>query len=199
MNTSIFIKKYCKPTIGSADVKSLDGLMSHIVDYETIREYLVAIPYKDYLQTFYWKSVSKYVRSKFNSCKCGVRNNLHVHHNTYKYIGIEHLHISSLDVLCDKCHSLIHSCEGAPKSKDRGIGYEAVRDDNLQKYNKIKVNKRKQESTGKTQNQLLCELYVKHRLYGDLKRFRKQKNLPKDQQLTAKQKWVIINKLSSVN
>jgi len=199
MNTSTFIKRYCKPTIGSADIKSLDKLMEHIVDYEVIREYLVAIPYKDYLRTFYWKSVSKYVRSKFPSCKCGVREKLHVHHNTYQYIGIEHLHISCLEVLCDKCHSLIHSCEGAPESKDRGVGYVVTKDDNLQKYNKIKVNKRKQKPTGKNQNVILCELYVKYRMYDKLKKFKAMSKLPKDKQYTAQQKYLMINELIKDN
>lgn len=195
MNTSIFIKKYCKPTLDSATIYSLDKMMSHIVDYETIREYLVAIDYQDYLKTLYWKSISKYIRSKFDSCKCGVKDKLHVHHNTYKYVGIEHLHINCLDVMCDKCHSLIHSCEGAPKSIDRGVGYVASLDSNAQKYNQIKLNRKKQKPTGKNQNKMICELYVKHRMYDELKKFKAMAKLPKSEQMTVKQKWAIINEL----
>jgi hypothetical protein len=47
----------------------------------------------------------------------------------------------------------------------------------------------------KTQNQLLCQLYVKNQLYDELKRFKAQQKLPREQQMTIKQKWTIINEL----
>ena len=197
MNTSSFIKKYCKPTTRTVTEDYLEHMMSHIVDYETIREYLCAIEYKTYLQTLYWKAVSKYVRSKFKECKCGSVENLHVHHNTYMYIGIEHLHINCLEVLCESCHSLIHSCEGAPKSSDRGVGYVPDKDYQVQKYNSIKVKKKsKKQPSGKSQNKLLIELYVKHRMYKELKEFKANQRLPKEDRMSNKQKYLIIKELS---
>lgn len=196
MNTSKFIKKYCKPTTKTVTEDYLNHMMSHIVDYETIREYLVAIDYQDYLKTLYWKAISKFVRSKFKECKCGNKEKLHVHHNTYKYIGIEHLHINCLEVLCESCHSLIPSCEGAPKSKDKGVGYVPDKDNEVKKYNSLKVKKKsKNKPSGKSQNKLLIELYVKHRMYKDLRVFSDNQKLPKEKQLTTKQKWVMINEL----
>jgi len=175
LNTKDFIKRYCKATTESVHENSLNEMMSHIVDYETIREYLIAIPYEKYLQTLYWKSISKFVRSKYTSCKCGSKENLHVHHNTYIYVGIEHLHINCLEVVCDKCHSLIHSCEGAPKSKDRGLGYEDKKDKLLKKYNSIRVNRRKQKPSGKSQNQLFIELCRATGELETLRSFKKRK------------------------
>ena len=47
----------------------------------------------------------------------------------------------------------------------------------------------------KTQNKLLIELYVKNQLYDELKRFKAQQKLQREQQMTIKQKWAIINDL----
>ena len=47
----------------------------------------------------------------------------------------------------------------------------------------------------KSQNELLCQLYVKNQLYEELKLFKAQQKLPREQQITTKQKWTIINNL----
>ena len=47
----------------------------------------------------------------------------------------------------------------------------------------------------KTQNQLLIELYVKHRMYKELREFKRSLKLPKADRMTTKEKWTIINEL----
>ena len=142
MNTNDFIEKYSTATRSLIIPKDFDEMTSYIVNYEKIRRSLLSLEYKEYLRTDYWRIISCFMRSKFHKCKCGRNDNLHVHHNTYKYIGIEHLHANCLEVLCESCHSLIHSCEGAPKSKDKGKGYKSHKDKELLTYEKRVHNKK---------------------------------------------------------
>jgi len=47
----------------------------------------------------------------------------------------------------------------------------------------------------KSQNATLCQLYVKHRMYKELKEFKASSKLPESERMTVKQKWVIISEL----
>tara|TARA_R100000152_G_C6736643_1_gene160760 strand:+ start:74 stop:667 length:594 start_codon:yes stop_codon:yes gene_type:complete len=82
----------------------------------------VADNYQEYLRTNHWKALKKrfYKSQLFKSNKkcgeawgmdsscmsCRCKNNLQVHHNTYKRLGQEYLR--DLVALCDKCHQAVH-------------------------------------------------------------------------------------------
>ena len=73
----------------------------------TIQE-LKDMPYKEYLQTDHWKSVRKQAlfRAKYKCQLCSNKENLNVHHNTYKNRGEEK--DEDLIVLCQNCHGKFH-------------------------------------------------------------------------------------------
>lgn len=82
--------------------------------------------YKAYLLTDHWKDVRKrYWKSKLHNhtCyACGSKQNLQVHHKTYKRIGQEYLR--DLCLLCGDCHRQAHQIE---KTRDKGILYGAAK------------------------------------------------------------------------
>lgn len=69
---------------------------------------LITMPYKKYLQSPHWKQTRAvaihYAGYKCNYC--GEKENLQVHHNTYRHKGYERP--EDLDVVCRSCHSRIH-------------------------------------------------------------------------------------------
>ncbi len=73
--------------------------------------------YKEYLNSEHWKIIRE-ARLKIdnNECKfCGSKNDLHVHHLTYKNKGNEKMY--DLITLCKKCHLKLHEVieENIPK------------------------------------------------------------------------------------
>lgn len=70
------------------------------------------MPYRDFLQTPYWRLVSDEVKSERKVCQmCGSSKNLEVHHTTYDIRGDEPRHMDKLQLLCHKCHSKVHGKE----------------------------------------------------------------------------------------
>ena len=75
--------------------------------------------YQDYLQTPYWKEVSRAVKKRFG-WRCGVCNsplNLCAHHRTYEHRGKELDHLDDLICLCKKCHRTFHAVEREESQK----------------------------------------------------------------------------------
>lgn len=71
---------------------------------------LSALPYKEFLQSDYWKDVRATVLKR-DSDKCSICNHIggiDVHHRTYANHGSEHLHLEDLVSLCHNCHQLFH-------------------------------------------------------------------------------------------
>jgi len=59
-------------------------LSTNFISKET-KEKLAKMPYKDFLQTIYWRVVSRYVKWKNPTCSlCGSNQNLNVHHKPMK-------------------------------------------------------------------------------------------------------------------
>jgi hypothetical protein len=71
------------------------------------------ISYDDYLKTAHWKDVrKKYWNGKLHNKTCyvcGSKNNLQVHHKSYRRIGHEYLR--DLCLLCNACHKETHRLE----------------------------------------------------------------------------------------
>lgn len=80
--------------------------------FEQGKEYLCALPYREFLKTEYWRSVKLAVyRIRGRACgKCGKnRGTIDVHHKSYAHHGEELTHLDDLILLCRKCHGLAHS------------------------------------------------------------------------------------------
>lgn len=81
---------------------------------EDIIQYIKKIPYKDFLQTPYWKTISDYKKYKQDyTCElCGTKkfkNKLNTHHPTYDIRGEELFYLDKLKVLCNICHEKFHN------------------------------------------------------------------------------------------
>jgi ribosomal protein L34E len=75
--------------------------------------------YQDYLQTPYWKEVSRAVKKRYGF-RCGVCNSpldLCAHHRTYEHRGKELDHLDDLICLCKKCHRTFHAVEREESQK----------------------------------------------------------------------------------
>jgi hypothetical protein len=87
-------------------------------------ERLKRLPYKRFLQTDYWLTVSSYVKQRDNNkcVQCGETRNLNVHHLTYDNRGYEYrTHETDLITLCEECHSAIHNIKIKPSKKPKRI------------------------------------------------------------------------------
>jgi hypothetical protein len=77
--------------------------------------------YNDYLKTEHWRIFKEnFLASKSSKKKCyccGNKNNLQIHHKTYKRIGFE----KNADVIevCDNCHRMVH--EMLKNNPDRSV------------------------------------------------------------------------------
>ncbi len=69
------------------------------------------MPYRDYLQTPYWKAVAHQARrrAQFKCGLCGESAPLSVHHRTYENRGSEAEHLTDLIALCSGCHETFHA------------------------------------------------------------------------------------------
>jgi len=68
------------------------------------------LPYKEFLQTDYWKKVrAKVLERDGNKCIiCKGTYILQVHHDSYKHHGDEMNHLEDLMTLCKNCHKEHH-------------------------------------------------------------------------------------------
>lgn len=66
--------------------------------------------YKKYLHSKHWKTTKfiVYATQKHNCIFCGDKQNLNIHHKTYKNKNIGCEALSDLSVLCKECHFLWH-------------------------------------------------------------------------------------------
>jgi 5-methylcytosine-specific restriction endonuclease McrA len=69
------------------------------------------LPYKEYLETDYWKELKKRVLQDANyTCSfCHERNlEMQVHHRSYEHKGYFLEELKDLIVLCEDCHDNVH-------------------------------------------------------------------------------------------
>lgn len=81
--------------------------------------------YQQYLQTDYWKEVSRLVkvRAGFRCQLCNSQLDLVAHHRCYDHRGDEMNHLDDLVCICQRCHTAVH-CKApaqAPQPKERLI------------------------------------------------------------------------------
>ena len=77
---------------------------------EDAQKIINAMPYRDFLLTPYWQSISMYIRCRDKkTCQlCGSKKRLNVHHLTYDHHGDELNHLNDLMCVCSKCHKELH-------------------------------------------------------------------------------------------
>jgi hypothetical protein len=78
-------------------------------NFQQYVQHLKSLPYREYLQTEHWKTLSTRARKNaYYRCQlCNSRDHiLNTHHRTYERRGCEYL--SDLIVLCEPCHEHFH-------------------------------------------------------------------------------------------
>ena len=81
-------------------------------EQECIVTYLRELPYKTFLKTRYWYAVRLKIQANAGGrcALCGSSaTRKEIHRETYEHRGSEHLHLQDLQLLCDRCHGLIHA------------------------------------------------------------------------------------------
>lgn len=71
---------------------------------------LQRLPYKEYLHTKHWKTISNECKRRASHrCQlCGSNEELHAHHRTYEHKGNFKKEILDLICICKTCHSIFH-------------------------------------------------------------------------------------------
>lgn len=95
---------------GGANPFKIWDVLEHRVNVESLAFGLKRMPYRFFLETAYWFSVSMVAKSRAGMrCQvCNSPDSIQVHHRTYDNHGYEHRNMSDLVVLCDNCHGLFH-------------------------------------------------------------------------------------------
>ena len=95
------------------------------------------IDYNKYLKSDYWQDIREQILKRDNyTCKlCNSENNLHVHHQSYEFLGNENL--DELITLCNKCHFYIHKI-------NRNLNYTTYQKCN--EYNRVSQQKEKEDN-----------------------------------------------------
>jgi hypothetical protein len=110
LNTSIEDYKYT--------LRSWNFLNTPNVNHRKIKIELKKLSYDDFLLTWYWRTISNFLRKRDKKCKlCNSTENLLAHHKTYSHHGDELHHLNDLVVVCDKCHKEIHNKKKKKKIK----------------------------------------------------------------------------------
>jgi hypothetical protein len=78
-------------------------------DWETIAYYIKKMPYQEFLNTKYWKTITRQKKYFEPRCKkCGRIERLETHHPDYDIRGYEMYRMNELVVLCHGCHTNEH-------------------------------------------------------------------------------------------
>jgi len=66
--------------------------------------------YATFLKTSYWRAIKEYCHKRaYSECEaCGSKDNIEVHHMTYKHARRELFYLDDLIVLCRRCHAEAH-------------------------------------------------------------------------------------------
>lgn len=72
---------------------------------------VLGMSYEDYLKSEYWIKIKKKARLRLNyqECEyCGIRQDIQLHHSTYKWLGDEKNELRSVNSFCKEHHNKIH-------------------------------------------------------------------------------------------
>lgn len=83
---------------------------------EEVHRRLAALPYRDFLRSWYWDACrsEELSRAGYRCRRCRAEKvRLQVHHIDYDHRGREHEHIEDLRAVCDNCHVKAHQLGGS--------------------------------------------------------------------------------------
>lgn len=114
-NTLAYIENFLTPekdwdkSISTSMRMSL--ICSRNVDWEFLSSHIRSMDYQSFLKTLYWKEVAQTSKKRagYRCQVCNSREQLAVHHRSYRIHGFEHAHLNELTVLCKACHSCFHN------------------------------------------------------------------------------------------
>lgn len=114
--TNLFTLCFLNPGIKWYDWATTESKTAELEDFYSwsnihiIKERVINMPYKDFLNTLYWDLVRTIKKENVNyKCElCNCNHNLAVHHKTYENHGDEYHHLEDLIVLCSDCHAKFH-------------------------------------------------------------------------------------------
>lgn len=107
------IKSFGSLKINRKNLKSIkdrDNAMSDTWEQRSRRLRDLGLTYKEFLASDYWKGIRKRAKEikHLQKCEfCGKKNDIHLHHKSYKYIMTPH-EIHSLVALCSGHHKIVH-------------------------------------------------------------------------------------------
>lgn len=115
------VRAIIKPRLKSLDTDALDQavwamqyIQNEVWSYHAAHV-LEGLPYQDFLQTSYWKAVSRHIKKLAGfSCQiCCSTEKLSTHHRSYRHHGWEHSEVGLADLvcLCDSCHKTHHKID----------------------------------------------------------------------------------------
>jgi len=127
--------------------KRLEALVDNVFqkckssDRETFKLFACCMKYSDYLKTKHWENVRRQVLDAYeHACSfCCAKDDIHVHHRTYKRIGNEHW--GDLVVLCKECHAVFHLNRKAEGQFEYGENQKTTEDVLRDKCRKQKEQK----------------------------------------------------------
>jgi hypothetical protein len=117
-NTDRFIESYLDPLkVWSKDTewrqafRNMEGHWMFRCDQGQIAARVAEMEYGEFLQTPYWKCLSREVRrlAHYKCRLCNGNGELHVHHNSYQNLGRELKSMRDLICLCADCHETFHA------------------------------------------------------------------------------------------
>lgn len=129
--------------------------------------------YKEYLQSKHWALLrKKYIKSNTVCASCGSKDNLQLHHVSYKNLGNEFS--ADFLVLCDKCHKNIH------KMKDHSREFN----ESFSPKSYIKLSKeRKKKHSGQSKAHIIGKGKNGRKYYSDYLLTKKDKQRNKTNQM----------------
>ena len=95
-------------------------------DRDALSQRIRAMPYKDFLHTYYWRAIREQVICRDGKrCRtCGAWKHLDVHHISYDHHGEEHLFLGDLQTQCRDCHEGEHATR---RQYEAGFGKAAAK------------------------------------------------------------------------
>lgn len=118
--TKFFFDTY----LAEAGKSKSNSLFKMIADSKGTRQTEIArtirrMPYKEFMQTKYWRLVAIQVKrdAGWRCSLCGCKSNLVVHHTDYKTHGYEMYRFKKLQCVCQKCHKRIHELSKNKKNQ----------------------------------------------------------------------------------
>jgi phage terminase large subunit GpA-like protein len=89
--------------------------------------------YNEYLRSDHWNKIKRKYRMSRKRPQhcwcCGSKNNLQLHHKTYKRLGKEKL--NDLLLICDECHSQLHNLVKRDNNMRLFTAASVMRSDNI--------------------------------------------------------------------